>query len=83
MVSRIINEPVVVHLDTGTKVTAFIWRRRLYRVKGILSWWREPSQWWQEKPVRLLVRVTAANRNDGIYELCRMGADWSLHRIFD
>ena len=83
MVSRIVDESVIVHLDASSKVTAFIWRRRLYRVKGILSWWREPSQWWQEEPIRLLVRVIAVNRSEGIYELCRMGINWSLHRIFD
>lgn len=81
--SRIVEEPVIVHLDASSKVTAFIWRRRLYRVKNILSWWREPSQWWQEEPIRLLVRVIAVNRSDGIYELCRMGVSWFLRRISD
>ena len=81
--SRIVNEPIIVHLDTSSKVTAFIWRRRLYRIKDMLSWWREPSEWWQDEPVRLLVRVTAASRNEGIYELCRMGTGWFLSRIFD
>ena len=83
MVSKIIDEPIMVHLDVNSRVTAFIWRRRLYRIKDILSWWREPSEWWQEKPVRLLVRVSAVGGSEGIYDLCRTGISWFLHRIFD
>ncbi|GAI61456.1 unnamed protein product, partial [marine sediment metagenome] len=30
-------------------ITAFIWRKRLYRVFEVIGWWREPSEWWNAK----------------------------------
>ena len=83
MVSRHIDEPITVHINRGSIPTAFIWRRRLYRVVEILSWWREASEWWNGEPVRTLIRVTADCRGAGTYELCKSGPDWSLHRVLD
>ncbi len=83
MVSRQIDEPITVHISRESVPTAFIWRRRLYRVVEILSWWREASEWWNGEQVRVLIRVTAERRGAGIYELCRIGSTWLLHRVLD
>ena len=81
--ARIILEPVDVHTNTESRVTAFIWRRRLYKVLGTLSWWREPSEWWNGRPVSFTLRVTAANDSPGIYELRKTGNRWFLYRLLD
>ena len=83
MVSKIINEPITAHVNSNSVLTAFIWRRRLYRVIDILSCWREPSEWWNRESVRLLVRVTAVDNATGVYELCKIDADWFLSRLLD
>ena len=83
VVSRIINEPITVHISDNSTPSAFIWRRRLYRVIDILSWWREPSEWWDGKTVQLLLRVTAANKSTGVYELRKLDANWFLSRVLD
>jgi hypothetical protein len=82
-VSKVIYEPVLVHINKNSRMTAFIWRRRLYHVLGILCWWREPSAWWCGEPVRLLLRVNAENVQKGVYELCRIGSDWFISRLHD
>ncbi len=82
--SKYIDESIVVHVDKGAEYpAAFIWRRRLYRVSEILSWWREPSAWWDGEPVRVLVRVTAACKRNGVFELCQRDSGWFLHRLLD
>lgn len=83
MVSRQIDEPITVHISRESVPTAFIWRRRLYRVVEILSWWREASEWWNGGQVRILIRVTAERRGAGIYELCKSDSIWLLHRVLD
>ena len=83
MVSRVINESITVHLGKDSLPTAFIWRRRLYRIIDVLSWWREPSKWWDGEPIRLLIRVTAVNKVVGIYELSRLNSHWFLDRLLD
>jgi len=83
VVSKLIDEPITVHVSRESVPTAFIWRKRLYRVIGILSWWREPSEWWNGEPVRILIRVTAECKSPGIYELCKSDSDWSLRRLLD
>lgn len=81
--SRYIDEPITVHVNHEMRPTAFIWRKRLYRVSGILAWWREAADWWNGEPVKMLIRVTAECRGAGTFELCRHGADWSLRRLLD
>jgi hypothetical protein len=81
--SRLINEPVTVHLGKDSLPTAFIWRRRLYKVTGVIYWWREPATWWHGEAIRLLIRVTAVNKTDGVYELSRLNSHWSLDRLLD
>ena len=80
MVSRLFNEPITVHAVNSFAPSAFIWRRRSYRVSDILSWWREPGEWWNGQPVRIMLRVCA---NGGIYELARIESSWFLNRVLD
>ena len=76
-------EPVTVYISKNSKLLSFIWRRRLYRIKKILCWWREPSDWWNSEPIHLMVRVSTGENSRGIYELCQVGTDWFMHRIID
>ena len=43
--SKLIGEPVKVHMKEDSSISAFIWRKRLYRVNEVIGWWREPSEW--------------------------------------
>lgn len=81
--SKLIGEPVKAHADNDSMLTAFIWRRRLYRVVEVHSWWWEPSEWWHGKAVRFFIRVNAQNSSEGTYELCRLGEQWFLSRVLD
>lgn len=81
--SRYINEPITVHVSRELRPAAFIWRKRLYRISEILAWWREPSDWWNGEPVRILIRVTAECKEPGTYELCKSNSAWSLYRLLD
>jgi uncharacterized protein DUF6504 len=81
--SKLINEPIRVHHSESSGLMAFIWRKRLYRVSDIINCWREPSDWWQEKPLRQFFRVNASHRSTGVYEVCQQGEEWFLHRVFD
>jgi len=82
-VSKLIGEPVKVHLDKDSIVDVFIWRKRLYRVLEVTNWWREPSEWWNGKPERFFIRVDAKNYSTGAYELYRLGESWFLSRVLD
>jgi hypothetical protein len=82
-VSKYIDEPITVHVSKEFRPTAFIWRKRLYHVTDILAWWREPSEWWNGEPVKMLIRVSAEGKSQGIYELCKNASDWSLRRLLD
>jgi len=81
--SKLIGEPIKVHRKEDSSITAFIWRKRLYRVNEIISWWREPAEWWNGKAMRLFVRVTATNSSTGAYELYKLGKAWFLSRVLD
>ena len=81
--SKLIGEPVKVNINEDSQITAFIWRRRLYRVDEVISWWREPSDWWNGKAIRLFVRINATNSSTGTYELYKLGEEWFLHRVLD
>ena len=81
--SRLIGEPVKVYKNNNSIITAFIWRKRLYRVLNVVGWWREPSQWWNGKAIRLFIRVNAQNSSIGTYELYRFGEEWFLSRVLD
>lgn len=62
--SKLIGEPIKVHQDKDSIITAFIWRRRLYKVLEVIDWWREPYEWWDGEAVRLFFRVTARNSSN-------------------
>jgi len=81
--SKLIGAPVKVHLSKSSVLTAFIWKKRLYRVNEIINWWREPSGWWNGKAMRFFVRINATNSSTGTYELYKMGEEWFLSRILD
>ena len=81
--SKLIGETIKVHQDKDSMITAFIWRKRLYRVLEVIGWWREPSDWRNDETIRLFVRVNAKNSSTGSYELCKLGEEWFLSRIFD
>jgi hypothetical protein len=81
--SRLIEEPVKVYKNNDSRIAAFIWRRRLYRVLDVISWWREPSEWWDGKAMRLCIRVNAQNSSTGTYELYKLGGQWFLSRVLD
>ena len=81
--SKLINEPIIVHISKASVLTAFIWRRRHYKVSQVLSSWWEPSKWWDGESLSFLMRVAAANTATGIYELRRLDGNWFLHRLLD
>jgi hypothetical protein len=81
--SKLIGEPIKVHKREDSTITAFIWRKRLYRVNDLIGWLREPSDWWDGKAIRLFVRVNATNSSTGTYELYQLGESWFLSRILD
>ena len=81
--TRLIGEPVKAHTDKNSMISAFIWRKRLYRVTEVISWWREPPDWWTGQVMRFFVRVNAKNTSEGTYELYRIGDSWFLHRVLD
>ena len=83
IMAKLIGEPVRVHISKDSMLSAFIWRKRLYRVVEVLSWWREPAEWWNGKAMRFFVRVNAQNSSVGTYELYRLGKGWFLSRVLD
>ena len=81
--SKLIDEPIKVHQDKDSSITAFIWRRRLYRVFEVIDQWREPAEWWNGEEMRIFFRVNAKNSGTGVYELCQLGKEWFLSRVLD
>ena len=81
--SRIILEKVLLHRKDGMVPHAFIWRGRVYRITSVVNWWREPGAWWEGEPVCFFLRVTAKRETEGVCDLCRVGQDWLLYRIYD
>ena len=81
--AKLISESVRTHIGKDALPTAFIWRRRLYRVVEVLSWWREAGNWWDGGVMRFFVRVIARGASEGTFELCRLGDNWFLERVLD
>jgi len=84
--AKLIGEPVKVHQkqdNEASSITAFIWRKRLYRVNEVINWWREPADWWTGNVLRFFVRVNATNSSTGTYELYKLGESWFLSRVLD
>ena len=81
--SKLINAQIEVYGSRNSRISAFVWRKRLYRILGVIGWWREPSRWWDGEQVRLFIRVNAKSYSFGIYELCRDKEAWFLSRVLD
>lgn len=81
--SKLFDELIKVHKNKESRITAFIWRRRLYKVLEVIGWWREPSDWWNGNAARLFIRVNAINSSTGSYELYKLGNNWFLSRVLD
>ena len=81
--SKLINEPIKVHQDNNSIITAFIWRKRLYRVLEVIDQWKEPAEWWNGEEMRSFFRVNAKNSSTGVYELCQIDKEWFLSRVLD
>jgi len=81
--TKLINEPIKVHQNKDSNPSAFIWRRRLYRVIEVFDWWREPAEWWEGESIPFFMRVNAKNTSVGTYELCKIDDKWLLSRILD
>jgi hypothetical protein len=81
--AKLVNESVVLHRNGGFKITAFIWRKRLYKVEDVIGWWREAPMWWLGEPVRCFLRVTARSSSIGVFELCKVNGEWFLYRVLD
>ena len=81
--TRLINEAITVHQNKDSSPTAFIWRKRLYKVTKVFDWWREPAEWWEGESIPLFVRLNARHASIGTYELCKLEDRWLLSRILD
>ncbi len=81
--TKLINEPITVHIGSDDVPAAFIWRRRLYRVTAVLKWWRVSGEWWKGEDIRLFIRVTAVHKTAGNYELRSNDGAWYLHCVLD
>lgn len=81
--SKIIMEKVSLRRKNGEAPHSFMWRKRAYIITGVISWWREPGSWWHNEPIRCFIRVNVKGRNEGVCDLCKVGEDWFLHRIYD
>ncbi len=81
--AKLIGEPIRTYTGRDTLPTAFIWRKRLYRAVEVPGWWREPDDWWDEKPVRFFVPVNARNSSEGTQELCQLGDSWFRQRVLN
>ncbi|MFC1999970.1 DUF6504 family protein [Chloroflexota bacterium] len=81
--TKLIGEPIKVHSKDDSNITAFVWRKRHYRVNEVVNWWREPSDWWNGTAMRFFVRVNATNSSTGTYDIYKLGEVWFLHRVFD
>ena len=80
--AKLIGEPVKINRKNYS-VASFVWRKRLYKVEEVISWWREPTAWWRGEKIRLFVRVIAKNSSVGVYELFKLDEEWVLHRVLD
>jgi len=83
VITKWINEPIVVHINKDAVPAAFIWRRRLYRITDIINWWRVPGAWWNGEDIKLFLQVAAVHKNLGYYELRSSDGEWFLHGVLD
>jgi len=93
-VSRMYSEPIEVR-DQDGRPLRFVWRGRLYTVRGVLEHWVVSREWWQRNnpdtdvpAEREFWRVEASPGKDvppAVYELRRdvETGDWLLVRVWD
>jgi hypothetical protein len=83
----------------GTRPTQFLWRGRLYVVRGVLAHWMEVGTWWRARlPDGLPVRIDESGREVwrveagagraspvGVYDLVydEAATSWTLARALD
>ncbi len=90
------DEPIAVRsgeVDGGQGPVEFLWRRRLWKVLGVETRWRETADWWSDPGDDLLAesevwRVLAAPGRTivpGVYELAHplAGEEWFLRAVID
>jgi hypothetical protein len=100
-VSRRYDQPVrdVRRGDDGSRPSQFVWRGRLYVVRGVLAHWVEVGAWWRARlPDGLPARVDEHGREvwrvealggragtPGVYDLAydEAAASWTLARSHD
>ena len=84
---------------TGIRPTQFLWRGRLYVVRGVLAHWVEVGTWWRARlPDGLPARIDESGRQVwrveagagracavGVYDLVydEAAASWTLARAID
>jgi hypothetical protein len=95
-----VDEPHVdVRRDEGSRPDQFVWRGRLYVVRGVLAHWVEVGAWWHSRlPDGLPARVDEHGREvwrvealagragtPGVYDLAydEAAASWTLARSHD
>jgi len=81
--SKIIMEKVSLQRREGKAPRVFTWRRQVYPITGVISWWREPGAWWQNEPIRCFIRVSTRRETKGVCDLCKVGEDWFMYRMHD
>jgi hypothetical protein len=79
--------------DTVGEPTQFLWRGRLYVIRGILARWVEAGSWWLRSGVQpgaaerevWRVEATPTRGSTGVYDLVYdVGQDhWALARVVD
>jgi hypothetical protein len=65
--ARRVGDPVEVRIAGDQDVTpmSFLWRGRLYVVRGVLGHWRERREWWAGPAARALHGDSGAPRTGG------------------
>ena len=85
--------------EEASAPAAFLWRGRLYLVRGVLAHWVEVDAWWRSRlPDGLPARIDEHGRQvwrvearagqsgpDGVYDLAydEAAASWTLARALD
>lgn len=88
---KVLNNKIEVKTDGRGRPLVFSqgvrgnFRKVNYKVARILSWWREPGQWWEGEQVKLYLRLEAVlmggSCSAGIFEIYRAGEEWYFHRL--
>ena len=91
------DEPIAVRageVDGLPAPVEFLWRRKLWRVLGVESRWRETADWWSlkesddllaEAEVYRVLACSGRSALPGVYELAHPvnGEEWILRTVVD